>query len=122
MKIKELNLLRARIESLAPREQYFKAVRLYALELIDNTLEAYSENGDELLTLAILLNGAHNWMEYSFGGCALSYTDDIIDRIVPISMRAAARAENKASIKALTAQALALEDAARLIFLTANYI
>lgn len=53
-----------------------KGVKLYAEELQDflkdENLEATKEN---------LLNGASNWMEYSYGGCSLIYDTDIAERL-----------------------------------------
>ena len=53
-------------------------MRTYAIEMIEG-----AEN--ELLPVADLkkelLNGADNWREYSYGGCALIYDGDIAERL-----------------------------------------
>lgn len=53
-----------------------KGVELYAEELrehlAENNLPATKEN---------LLNGARDWQEYSYGGCALIYDADIAERL-----------------------------------------
>jgi len=55
-----------------------RGVRAYALEMIE------SAEG-ELATVADLkkelLNGAENWYEYSYGGCALIYDSEIAERL-----------------------------------------
>ena len=53
-----------------------KGVAIYADELreslAENTLPATKEN---------LLNGASDWSQYSYGGCALIYDADIAERL-----------------------------------------
>ena len=59
-----------------PESAWTKGVKLYAEELQeflqDENLEATTEN---------LLNGASNWTESSYGGCALIYDTDIAERL-----------------------------------------
>jgi hypothetical protein len=54
-----------------------RGVNLYALELV--------EQAETQLTLANLretfLNGAQDWGQYSYGGCALIYDADIAERL-----------------------------------------
>ena len=50
-----------------------RGVKAYALEMIDGL--------DDGFTQASLLNGAENWREYSYGGCALIYDGDIAERL-----------------------------------------
>lgn len=57
----------------------------------------------------LLLNGADNWTQYSFGGCSLIYNGDIAERLAPPSRRK--RLEND-GYTAMTYQARALEIAA----------
>lgn len=53
-----------------------RGVREYAMELIDNW---YDESVP--VSEKILLNGASNWHEYSWGGCAFCYDSEIVERL-----------------------------------------
>lgn len=69
------------------RSAWDKGVNLYALELCEQ-LE-YSMQYEELeevptntkLLEKMLLNGANNWEQYSWGGCSLIYNGDIAERL-----------------------------------------
>jgi hypothetical protein len=63
----------ARILATKATSAWSKAVKAYALELMDEL------EGD--FTQVKLLNGAENWRAYSYGGCALIYDDDIAERV-----------------------------------------
>ena len=63
----------ARILATKATSAWSKAVKAYALELMDDL------EGD--FTQAKLLNGAENWKAYSSGGCALIYDEDIAERL-----------------------------------------
>ena len=70
------------IELMTPRSAWNKGVQAYALELLDDDyikLETVTTGKDGLKTL--LLNGAKNWHEYSYGGCSLIYDTDIAERL-----------------------------------------
>ena len=70
------------IELMTPRSAWNKGVQTYALELLDDDyiiLETVTTGKDGLKTL--LLNGAQNWREYSYGGCSLIYDNDIAERL-----------------------------------------
>ena len=58
------------------KSAWSKGVELYAAELrehlVENNLAATKEN---------LLNGAQNWIQYSYGGCSLIYDADIAERL-----------------------------------------
>lgn len=74
------------IESTAPRSAWDRGVQAYALELLDNYNEyvKYSaDNGEDIPALSenTLLNGATDWMQYSWGGCSLVYNSDIAERL-----------------------------------------
>ena len=88
---------------------------MYALEMIEG-----AEN--ELLPVADLkkelLNGADNWREYSYGGCALIYDADIAERLCSPSEYAKTREGERAPNSRetwLDVQARALGQAATLI-------
>ena len=69
-----------RLEALKTRSAWERGVKNYAIDLIADGV------GDEIITPANvdastlerdLLNGAANWRQYSRGGCALIYNQDI---------------------------------------------
>lgn len=62
-----------------------------------------------------LRNCAPSWERYSEGGCALVYTKDIVDRLVPPSLRDRAMRRNGADDLALEDQARALHQACRCV-------
>lgn len=62
----------------APRSAWRKGVAIYAAELVES-LEKESVPLDTMKSE--LLNGAKNWSEYSYGGCALIYDGDICERL-----------------------------------------
>ena len=67
------------------RSAWDRGVTAYALELIDSIVERaeyekhYPETVAELIDYA--LNGARDWDQYSWGGCALVYDCDIAERL-----------------------------------------
>lgn len=74
------------IESTALRSAWDRGVQAYALELLDNYDEyvKYSANNREdipALSENTLLNGATDWMQYSWDGCSLIYNSDIAKRL-----------------------------------------
>lgn len=67
----------AKIESKNARSAWDRAVKAYALELLEGVeSELTRENAS-----AVLLNGARDWREYSYGGCSLIYDADIAERV-----------------------------------------
>lgn len=78
------------IEALPARSAWSRAKKEYAAELLGNLrgAAAYAaETGtpspltDRETVRAALLNGARDWSEYSWGGCALIYDGDIAARV-----------------------------------------
>ena len=66
-----------KIESTKRRSAWARGVKEYALEMIESAdVPITKEN-----VKAILLNGADNWEQYSYGGCALIYDADIAERL-----------------------------------------
>ena len=55
------------------RSAWSKAVKEYALELVESLEGKYSQ--------VKLLNGAENWSAYSYGGSSLIYDADIAERL-----------------------------------------
>lgn len=85
----------AEIITAAPaRSAWTRGVKAYAAELLDSLRDAAAyaaETGtpsplaDRETVRAALLNGAQNWCEYSWGGCALIYGGDIAARLCTAS-------------------------------------
>lgn len=75
----------AELETRKDRSAWDKGVSLYAWDLLDEIQERTNyehkepENTDELKEYA--LNGAENWIQYSWGGSALIYNGDIAKRL-----------------------------------------
>lgn len=71
--------LTAAIAATPARSAWDKGVHAYALDLVDNLeRDTYRDYKD---VIATLLNGADNWTQYSYGGCALIYDGDIAARL-----------------------------------------
>jgi len=62
------------------RSAWSRAVRLYAVELVES-LDDSADLSNEKLLVKALLNGADDWQQYSEGGCALIYDADIAERL-----------------------------------------
>jgi hypothetical protein len=71
--MKTKNEIQNAIEATSPRSAWSKAVKSYALELLEGMEGEFSA--------AKLLNGAENWRAYSFGGCSLIYDAEIAERV-----------------------------------------
>lgn len=72
--------IRATITARRARSAWDKGVTLYALELLDNIRDLPAADSRQEIQKA-LLNGARDWDEYSYGGCALIYDGDIAARL-----------------------------------------
>lgn len=70
------------INGFPARSAWSKGVIAYALELLDNLAElAPDDLADPETVRRVLLNGASDWEQYSYGGCALIYDSDIAERL-----------------------------------------
>lgn len=67
------------LEERTDRSTWSKAVTIYALELVKDFAENYTDS--EELTKERLLNGASDWNQYSWGGSSLIYDYDIAERV-----------------------------------------
>lgn len=101
------------------RSAWARGVKEYALELIDN-LDNLDD--DDLTSFAMvskaLLNGASDWAQYSWGGCALIYNSDIAERLcTPSELKRTRDGERRpnASEEWLDTQARALNQASRVV-------
>ena len=109
------------LEKLTPRRAWNQAVLSDAVDLVQNLNCSELPNSWEALR-ALLLNGARNWQEYSYGGCALVYDEDIARHYCTnADLRKVTRADGTISDRAnaaetwLDVQARALSQAAILI-------
>lgn len=77
--------MRSQINARRARSAWDRGVREYALELIDSLEErAQWENALPCNLKECrrwMLNGASDWLEYSYGGCALISSKDIAERL-----------------------------------------
>lgn len=100
-----------KIEATKPRGAWSKAVKQYALELLESMEKESFDESD-------LLNGAADWKAYSYGGSSLIYDADIAERVcAPYELKRNRGGElppNKNETW-LDCQARALSQAARLI-------
>jgi len=72
--------LAAIIEASTPKSAWARGVKAYALELLESCeADQLPADRDELKKL--ILNGADNWTQYSFGGSAMIYDADICERL-----------------------------------------
>lgn len=77
--------LTAIIENSKTRSAWDKGVKAYALDLLED-MESYLDYIPEEITSAAtleehLLNGAPDWIGYSWGGCSLIYDPQIAKRL-----------------------------------------
>ena len=99
------------LEKEKARSAWKKGVILYAFEILESM-------GDGEVTEENLLNGAKDWHQYSYGGCALNYDVDICHRLCsPSEIKKTKDGERRPNKQEnwLDVQARALYQAARLI-------
>lgn len=68
------------LENVKARSAWMKGVKAYAVVMMEGIENADAIHSKEELKKAIL-NGAFNWKNYSYGGCALVYNRDIAERL-----------------------------------------
>lgn len=79
-----------RIEATPARSAWAKGVKDYAIMIVER-LEIESITREDIAN-KILLNGAENWSQYSYGGCALVYDKDIAESLcTPSELRKVTR-------------------------------
>ena len=115
--MKTINEIKTAIENEKTRSAWDKAVKAYALELIEEMngdAEFYGSPADK----KDLLNGAPDWNAYSWGGRSLIYDADIAERTCsPSELKKVNGGDRRpnASEEWLDVQARALAQAARMI-------
>lgn len=120
------------IEKNTARGAWNNGVKLYALELLEELDTAINGgyfaiedlNAPKLLDRQ-LLNGADNWTQYSYGGCALIYDGDIAERLCnPSELKKTRNGERNPNVREtwLDVQARALNQAARRVRIAARFV
>lgn len=83
--MKEIQKIRERLEAAKPRTAWDKGVKKIAENLLDKYEEIvlYREGSDPvpLLTEKTVLNGADDWKQYCYGGCAMIYDREIAETL-----------------------------------------
>ena len=111
----KIELIKAIKESKA-HSAWAKGVKWYALNLVEKSYQ----NATDIVkvNMAVYLNGAETWKEYSYGGCALVYDYDIAKRLcTPSELKKTdfGRKQPNGSVTWLDVQAQALKQAHSLI-------
>ena len=79
-----------RIEATPARSAWAKGVKDYAVMIVE--MLEMTEITPEDIGEKMLLNGAENWEQYSYGGCALIYDKDIAESLcTPSELRKVTR-------------------------------
>lgn len=107
----------ANIRNTTARAAWNKGVKAYALDLLAKLPDEIPSNPREIE--ALMLNGAPNWVEYSWGGCSLVCDYDIAERLcTPSEYRRTGGGERRPNARKEWAdmQARALSQAAQLIY------
>lgn len=112
------------------RTAWGKGVQNYAFDLLDNyeeMIEYAQRNGEEIpeLTEKTLLNGARDWLQYSCGGSALVYDEDIAARLcTPSQLKKTKNGQRNPNSRDswLDLQADALRSACKRILYAARHI
>lgn len=107
----------ATIRNTTARAAWNKGVKAYALDLLADLPDEIPAAPRDIK--ALLLNGAQDWHEYSWGGCALAYNSDIAERLCsPSDFRRSHDGDRRPNAREewLDAQTRALSQAAQLIY------
>lgn len=118
--MKTKDLLKA-VENLKAVSAWEKGVKEYAYEVVEAIAE-YVEDVELDNVESVLLNGASDWSQYSYGGSSLIYDGDIAERLcTPSELKKVTRKDGSVRDKAnsretwLDCQARALYQACRRI-------
>ena len=121
----KISKITAAIEAEKTVSAWAKGVKAYALEMLervtDNIADGYIDESvflDDSDLMKVLLNGARDWKEYSWGGCALIYDQSIAERLCsPSELKKVRNGERRpnSSEEWLDVQARALFQAAKMI-------
>lgn len=80
-----IDKMRKIIDGTRGRSAWVRGVKAYAVELVDALEEGVAGGYDDITSIAglrrAMLNGAASWQQYSEGGSALVYNEDIARRL-----------------------------------------
>ena len=83
--MKSYSEIKKELEARKDRSAWSRGVNAYALELLEELRERADYEGRDPKPgkecREWMLNGAHNWSQYSWGGSALIYNGDIAERL-----------------------------------------
>lgn len=83
--MKEMQKIRERLAATKPRTAWDKGVKKITENLLDKYEEIvrYRKESDPVppLTEKTVLNGAHGWEQYCYGGCAMIYDREIAETL-----------------------------------------
>ena len=130
--MKNFKELKKRVEEYRTASEWSKGIKEYATDLLDRLEEAIQGNwfsDENILSPNLLkkelLNGAMDWLEYSEGGCALVYDEDIAERLCTpseLKKKKGGRLQPNSRETWIEVQAKALYQAASLILRSAKHI
>lgn len=110
----------SRVKGKRTRSAWERGVNVYALELADDLRCNYG--GERVCDVKglrqLLLNGARDWKQFSYGGCSLAYDLDIAKRLCnPSELKMTRNAEREPNSREtwLDVQARALHQAAVIV-------
>lgn len=109
---------RRELETLPALSAWDKGVKDFAVDMFESLVEDSKRVWIQNITEVDLLNGAKDWKQYSWGGCALIYNDDIRKALCPEDTGEEKR--NSDGKPWLDVQAEALEKAAHLVLHCVN--
>ena len=78
--MKKIIEIKKAVADVKAKSAWRKGVKNYAIDLLDELADGYGNEYQFANTVDLensLLNGAENWDDYSYGGCALIYDGDI---------------------------------------------
>mgnify|MGYP003123643578 FL=1 len=125
--MKTIKKIQKQLSYRIPRSKWSKAVKQYAIELLEDLesnpdLCAEFDEGTPIRERD-LLNGATDWLAYSYGGCSLIYTQDIAERLcTPSEYKRLRQGSIRPNVDEdwMQCQARALEQASELALRTAK--
>lgn len=124
---RQIAKIREEIDSHPARGAWSVGVRVYARELFDEYVSNLHIEDDTTrigkITEADLLNGADDWEQFSYGGCALVYDSDICERLcnqTQIKKTDCGERPPSSTESWMDFQARALQQAARIVLRIAN--
>ena len=74
-------LMLEKLAAINPASAWRKGVKIYAVELMEESELSEGDFDNVKLLEKALLNGAQDWTQYSEGGCSLVYDADIAERL-----------------------------------------